>query len=178
MRKNNILSKAVFRLVFISLFLMISSSAAFAHKVNIFAYVEGDTVFCEGYFPDGRKVEGGKVEVYDSNKKKLTEGTTDKEGLFSFKYSKVEDLDIVIIASMGHKNRYALPAEDFSDDDTTEEAVTQADSEKLSEQKTVKTGKKHKAPEEPSQMPGILGGLGFIFGLTALIMQMSAKKKG
>ena len=46
-------------------------SLAFTHKVNIFAYVEGDTVYTESYFSDGKKVEGGVVEVYDSEGNKL-----------------------------------------------------------------------------------------------------------
>lgn len=82
---------------------------ALAHKVNIFAYVENGTVFTESYFPDGKKVEGGNIEVVDTSGKKLLEGKTDKEGLFSFPLpAKKEDLTIVIDASMGHKNSFIL----------------------------------------------------------------------
>jgi len=82
---------------------------AMAHKVNIFAYVEKGTVFTESYFPDGKKVEGGSVEVLDGSGKKLLEGKTDKEGLFSFPLpAKKQDLTIVLNASMGHKNSFVL----------------------------------------------------------------------
>ncbi len=82
---------------------------AMAHKVNIFAYVEKGTVFTESYFPDGKKVEGGRIEVLDTSGKKLLEGKTDKEGLFSFPLpAKKEDLTIVVEASMGHKNSFIL----------------------------------------------------------------------
>jgi nickel transport protein len=81
---------------------------ALAHKVNIFAYVEKGTVFTESYFPDGKKVEGGRIEVLDTSGKKLVEGKTDKEGLFSFPLPKKEDLTIIIDASMGHKNSFIL----------------------------------------------------------------------
>jgi len=82
---------------------------AMAHKVNIFAYVEKGTVFTESYFPDGKKVEGGSVEVLDGSGKKLLEGKTDKEGLFSFPLpAKKQDLTIVLNASMGHKNSFIL----------------------------------------------------------------------
>ena len=82
---------------------------AMAHKVNIFAYVEKGTVFTESYFPDGKKVEGGRIEVLDTSGKKLLEGKTDKEGLFSFPLpAKKEDLTIVVEASMGHKNSFVL----------------------------------------------------------------------
>ena len=79
-----------------------------AHKVNVFAYAEGSTIHTESYFPDGRPVEGGIIEVYDQSKNKLLEGKTDREGKFSFTIPKKEDLTIVIIAGMGHKNEYTI----------------------------------------------------------------------
>jgi len=84
------------------------SETALAHKVNLFAYAQGGKIYTESYFPDGRPVEGGKVLVYDSNDKLLLEGMTDKEGLFSFDIPKVDDLNIVIEATMGHKNSFKL----------------------------------------------------------------------
>jgi len=87
---------------------LLCSTAALAHKVNVFAYVEGGKVYTESYFPDGSPVEGGKVLVYDSQDKLLLEGKTDKEGLFSFDVPKVDDLTIVIEATMGHKNSFKL----------------------------------------------------------------------
>ena len=87
----------------------------FAHKVNIFAYVEGDLVYTESYFPDGHKVERGTIEVYDSRKNKLLTGVTDKKGIFNFRPPKKDDLKIVIIAGMGHKNSYLLSADELPD---------------------------------------------------------------
>ena len=98
-------------------FLMVLASGAnsFAHKVNVFAYVEGDMVYTESYFPDGRKVEKGTVDVYDSHNNKLLSGVTDKKGIFNFRPPKKDDLKIVIIASMGHKNSYLLSADELPD---------------------------------------------------------------
>ncbi|MDY6823531.1 MAG: carboxypeptidase-like regulatory domain-containing protein [Thermodesulfobacteriota bacterium] len=88
--------------------LLLGSGTALAHKVNLFAYAEGGKIYIESYFPDGRPVEGGKVLVYDSKDKLLLEGVTDKEGFFNFDIPKVDDLNIVIEASMGHKNSFKL----------------------------------------------------------------------
>ena len=88
--------------------LLLFGGTAMAHKVNLFAYVEGGKVYTESYFPDGTPVEGGKVLVYDSQEKLLLEGVTDKAGLFSFDVPKVDDLTIVIEATMGHKNSFTL----------------------------------------------------------------------
>ena len=91
------------------------AGTAMAHKVNIFAYVESGVVYTESYFPDGTPVENGLIEVYDSQDHKLLEGTCDKEGLFSFKVPKKDDLTIVIIATMGHKNKFILKKEEIGD---------------------------------------------------------------
>jgi nickel transport protein len=85
-----------------------ATGPALAHKVNLFAYAEGGTIFTESYFPDGRAVEGGKVLVYDSKDKLLLEGVTDTEGFFNFEIPKADDLNIVIEATMGHKNCFRL----------------------------------------------------------------------
>ena len=88
--------------------LLLSAGPALAHKVNVFAYVEDGTVYTESYFPDGKPVENGTIEVFNADNTKLLEGKTDKEGKFSFKLPKKEDLTIVINASMGHRNSYLL----------------------------------------------------------------------
>lgn len=95
-------------LLFTLLSCLLFSGTARAHKVNLFAYVEGGRIYTESYFPDGIPVESGKVLVYDSQEKLLVEGVTDKAGLFSFAVPKVDDLTIVIQASMGHKNSFKL----------------------------------------------------------------------
>jgi nickel transport protein len=91
-----------------ALICLLLSGTAIAHKVNLFAYAEGGKIYTESYFPDGTPVENGKVLVYDSQNKLLLEGVTDKAGLFSFDVPKVDDLTIVIEATMGHKNSFKL----------------------------------------------------------------------
>jgi len=88
---------------------LVFAAPAMAHKVNIFAYVEGDVVYTESYFPDGKMVENGTIEVLDASGNKLLEGKTDPDGHFFFPLpEKKEDLTIVINATMGHKNSYLL----------------------------------------------------------------------
>ena len=91
------------------------AGTALAHKVNIFAYVDNGVVYTESYFPDGRPVENGAIEVHDSQGHKLLEGVSDEEGLFSFKVPKKDDLTIFINASMGHKNNFILKKEEIGD---------------------------------------------------------------
>ncbi len=89
------------------------AAPAMAHKVNIFAYYEDGQVFTESYFPDGKKVVDGIVEVCDAQKHRLLSGKTDKAGLFSFPFTKREDITITIRATMGHKNQFILKKEDM-----------------------------------------------------------------
>ena len=82
--------------------------SASAHKVNLFAYVENGKILVETYFPDGKAVEQGGIEILDSQGQKVGEGVTDKEGKCVLPIPKKDDLTIVINASMGHKNTFIL----------------------------------------------------------------------
>lgn len=104
--------KTRLHLFIVAVLIVLTGTTALAHKVNLFAYVEGGKVYTESYFPDGTPVESGKVLVYDSRNSLLLEGLTDKAGLFSFNVPKVDDLTIVIEATMGHKNSFKLKKSD------------------------------------------------------------------
>jgi nickel transport protein len=97
----------------LALFIVMMAVPAMAHKVNLFAYYEDGKVFTESYFPDGMKVVGGAVEVYDPQNNKVASGKTDKEGQFSFSWTKKEDLTIKINATMGHKNEFILKKDEI-----------------------------------------------------------------
>lgn len=105
------------KVILIGLVLLIFlSSAALAHKVNLFAYAEDGMVYTESYFSDGRKVMNSTVEVFDAKKNKLLlTGKTDKNGEFSFKIPQATGLRIVLTASMGHKNDYLLSEDEVRD---------------------------------------------------------------
>ena len=104
-------------LIFIFLIIMMVNISVFAHKVNIFAYVEGDKVYTESYFNDGKKCIDSKIEVFDNQGNKLLEGLTDEEGMFSFEIPSKDvidgDLKVVLTASMGHRAEYIIPANEL-----------------------------------------------------------------
>jgi len=81
-----------------------------AHRVNIFAWVEGDTVYVESKFPGGKPVTGGKVVVTDSQGLELLTGKTNDQGEFSFKVPKRDALTITLIAGMGHQADWKISA--------------------------------------------------------------------
>jgi hypothetical protein len=102
-KKNRVLCKVIPFLYLSLLILPITfhTTPAFAHKVTIFAWVEGDTIYTQSKFSKGRKVKGSLVTVFDMEGNKLLEGTTDEKGEFSFKIPKKTGLKVVLKASMG-----------------------------------------------------------------------------
>ncbi len=81
----------------------------------VFAWVDGDTVFTQSKFSGGKKVKGGKIAVYNTNKKILLEGKTDNEGKFSFKVPEKTTLKIVLYAGTGHRAEWTVPKEDIEE---------------------------------------------------------------
>jgi nickel transport protein len=88
-----------------------------AHKVNVFAYVQGETVVVEGFFSGKAKAMDCQVEVLDSGGKVLIQGVTDKQGIYSFPLSALPplggDLVLVLNAGAGHRADYTLAAGDL-----------------------------------------------------------------
>lgn len=101
-------------LLFFLLFMGVSDRL-WAHKVNIFSYVEGERVYTESYFPDGSAVKGGEIQVLDSAGNVIHSGVTDKEGMYQFTIPKIDDLTIVLDAGMGHRATYAIKAEELGE---------------------------------------------------------------
>lgn len=83
-----------------------------AHRVTIFAWVDGDTVHTESKFSGGKKVVGGQVVVTDLQGNRLVEGQTDENGTFSFKMSQRTPMRIELIAGMGHRGEWVVRAEE------------------------------------------------------------------
>jgi nickel transport protein len=87
---------------------------ALAHKVSLFAWVDGDTVHAQGKFSGGRKAQNASIEVYGPAGKLLLEGKTDQQGAFSFKVpTKKGSLKIVLVAGMGHQNQWIISEYDI-----------------------------------------------------------------
>jgi len=204
MRKDNLARrvfdchKLLISFVFLSLVLPMTASVVFAHKVNIFAYIEGDTVYTESYFSNGTKVKGGVVQVYDSQGSKLLEGKTDENGEFNFKPPKKDDLRLVVATAMGHRNSYTLSAGEPGD--ITGAKKLQEPHPKESEAKEltevhldqIKTiidtslDEKLKAimreltrmQQKQVSFTEVIGGIGYIFGIMGIILYFVSKKRG
>lgn len=98
----------------------IAAPLAFAHKVNVFAYVEGDQVYTQGYFSDGTKAKNSAVTVYGNAGQELLNGRTDEDGAFTFPtQGQRQALRIVLNAGMGHQASYVIPVEEVTGEPVT-----------------------------------------------------------
>ena len=85
-----------------------SPTPVLAHNVTVFAWVEGDRVHVETKFSGGRKAKSAPIEVYDSEGNLLLTGRTDAEGAFAFSAPQKSDLNIVLLAGMGHRAEWTV----------------------------------------------------------------------
>ena len=97
----------------------ISVRPADAHRVNVFAYVEGDTVHVECSYSKSDRVRFGEVEVSDpaTGKVYLT-GKTDEKGNFAFPVpaearAAKADLRLRLRAGEGHQNDWTVAADEY-----------------------------------------------------------------
>ena len=175
--------------------------SVFAHKVNIFAYVEGDKVYTESYFNDGKKCIDSKIEVFDNQGNKLLEGLTDKEGEFSFEVpSEDGDLKIVLTVSMGHRAEYSISADEIMGSvglikEENEEPVSIVSPEtSLVDLKEIQSiiedtldeklkpiiremGEIKKSQEDKISPTEIIGGIGYIIGIFGIIAYFLSRKR-
>ena len=98
-------------------FVLCFTPTAWGHKVNVFAYVQGDKVVVEGYFSGNVKAQDSSVEVFDSDGKKILQGKTDTNGMYFFRLADLPSITgamkIVLDAGMGHKAVYNLSADEL-----------------------------------------------------------------
>ncbi len=81
---------------------------ASAHRLTVFAWVEGETVHVESRFGSGRPVQGGAVTVADPDGTTLLTGETDDAGTFAFPAPQRSDLIIAVDAGMGHRGEWRV----------------------------------------------------------------------
>lgn len=197
--KKNVCGRLIFGVALFCL-IQISASPSMAHKVYIYAWVEGDMVFTESYFGSKKKVNGGLITVFGHSGEQLVEGHTNEKGEFAFRSPKKTDLRIVVEAGMGHRNEFILEAHDFSETVVDTEGTVNTVNKKNhnvssslpaeAEQIRVIVEKaldsrlkpiiRELARSKKEKGPGlteIVGGIGYIFGLMGILMFCRTKKK-
>lgn len=116
----------------LALTLALLPAVALAHRVNIFAWTEGDQVVVECAFNGSSKVNGGRIAVFDAvDGKELLQGLTDTQGQFRFAVPEAaraagHGLRIQVNAGEGHQNQWLMEASEFNAAPTATEAAAPA----------------------------------------------------
>lgn len=170
------------------------SGSAHAHKANVFAYPEGDRVYVQGYFLDGKKVKNSKVTVYDGRDKPLVEGLTNEEGEFTFSIPDKQDMRIVVDAGEGHQAEYRLSVAEVSGMQTATDqrpnagsttgtadaaspAPTQAELRRAVAEGVMPLAREIAELKERRSLSDILGGIGFIVGVLGVFAYFQARRQ-
>lgn len=101
------------RLVALLVFCVVLAAPALAHRVNIFAYVEGEDVVVECSFSRSNPVRKGRIEVRDDSGQILVTGQTDQAGHFRFPVppqavQSGSGLTVRVLAGEGHQNEWIV----------------------------------------------------------------------
>ncbi len=180
------------------LLLVVLAASAYAHGVNVFTWVEGDTVFTTGKFSSGKKAVNSLVEVLDRDGRVLLTGKTDEKGEFSFKMPSTKPAKILLKAGHGHMGEWVLRDEDVAGAEVPESAVKHSgeavavnsqsqEALKAEIEAAVNNALDRKlrpvmAVLAELSAPGpsisdIIGGIGYIIGLVGLGAYLNSRKK-
>ena len=181
-------------------FFFLISSPAYAHKVHLFAYVDGDYIKTESRFNGGRPARGCDIQVQSSsssNQDIAVNGKSDEKGFFHFPMANLTgDLDIIITCGDGHRGSWHLAENEylFTEAEPVDHVHAQSkpvpvqvgDSDNdMLRQIIAEEVEKKVAPlrrelaqlaEHRTSLQDILGGIGYILGLAGLAAYMKFKK--
>lgn len=91
-----------------------------AHKINVFAYVENQTIFCEAVFSGGRPAQKAPVQIMDTKTRAtLATGKTDTNGHYNIAVSSIKNsrnsIEVIVQTDDGHRNSWTLAPKDYLD---------------------------------------------------------------
>jgi nickel transport protein len=178
---------------------------AHAHRVTIFAWVDGDTVHTQSKFSGGKMVKNGEVNVFDPEGNLLLKGNTDENGEFSFKVPGKTSLKIQLQAGMGHQGEWMLRAEEIgelqennylvSDQPQDSNDIVETETETVIEAGLTKRDIEHAVEQAVEKklkpvmqmlsdlsdprprISDILGGIGYILGVVGIVAYFKTRKK-
>lgn len=106
-------------LMIVMAFCLGAAAPALAHRVNVFAYVEGNDVHVECSYSRSDRVRFGEITVKNAATGQVyLTGKTDDKGNFVFPVptaarNEKADLDITLKAGEGHQNNTSVKAEEY-----------------------------------------------------------------
>ena len=188
------------RVIILACMLLLAAGPAAAHKIIADAYVEGATIEVEAAFSNGDAAKDARIEVFLPDGSKVHEGILDEDGLVAFTARHRTDHRIVVNAGAGHVVELTITADQLpatlatgsggstpfvataaAAEPTMAAASPAADLEAMIDRavaRQIKPLRQQLAEyEETVRWRDILGGLGFIVGITGIALYVAARRR-
>ncbi len=184
------------------LLLLLVSFPAHAHKLNVFSWAGDRQIYGEAFFNGGRKAKKITVRIQDAESHSLLLTTrTDEQGKFVFtvpQEAAQQRIDLLISADSGdgHRGEWLLEADEYlipepsASSDLGSESTTELSTALINTEAVRKIVRQELEREllpikqdlaerqgKKARPQDILGGIGCIIGLAALLAWFQGKKK-
>ncbi len=186
--------------------MLLLGSPAYAHKVFIYAWTEGNTIHTQSKFSGGKQVHNGIVEIRDESGHLLNSGKTNEKGEYSFRIDQLQPMHIKLKAGMGHSAEWVFDRKDINELSGLTTAEPENESKKASPSPSSSVSTAPMPPgdrdhlqnmienaldkklqpvykmlaeqrEETITLKDILGGIGYIIGLIGLAAYIRYRKQ-
>ena len=176
-----------------------AGNRAYAHKINLFASVEGGIIKGEVYSSGGGRPANCRVHFMDAAGNVLGETTTNARGEFSYTPTRRADHLVVVNTGDGHRAEYTVKAEEFLPasiappeapvppnlpDTLSSERPPHSDSGEIEEAAERAVARQLRPlreqlarSEQHMRLKDILGGIGYILGLMGVAVYFNCRKK-
>lgn len=182
-RKDSVLSLRAERssLFFFVFVILLINSSAFAHKLNVLAFAENNTLTVNAYFADGTPCRECAFQVLDADGKVFAEGKLDKGGEFSQNGETPTEMKIIVDGGMGHRGEQTITSSVDTNMAYEEPAAsTAADTTQLRqivrEELSKQTAElKAEIDKGRSHIDMIIAGIGYILGIFGIAILVKKK---
>jgi len=93
--------------------LICQADQAWAHKIKLFAAVEGKVISGYGYFPGGGRLKNARLDVIGPDGQKIGEILTNENGEFSYEAKVRVDHQLVMDSGDGHLAKFLISADEL-----------------------------------------------------------------
>ena len=183
--------------------LLLQVRVVYAHKLKLFATAEGQTISGYAYLSGGQRPKDLTVEIFTSSSEKLGEMKLDENGEFAFTAQYKCDHLVTIDTGDGHGASFVVKAHElpeilpvFSTSTSGDLCETSPEASSINdggqsvslvktEELIAKTLSKQVRPlreqierlEEKIRLRDIMGGIGYIFGITGVVFYFLGVRK-
>lgn len=163
--------------IIITALICLASSVSYAHKLNILAIAEGDTISINSYFMDGTPCKQCGFTVTDSAGKVFADGKLADDGTFNKDGKLPEKMTVTVDAGLGHKAVQEISLDGTASEVPQESSGNSEDIRKIVREELVKQTAELKAEmdKHDSKKDKIIAGIGYVLGIFGIASLLRKK---